>query len=415
MNFKSTRRLAATAGLLCSVILSACATYQGKVDSARDNIKHHDYSHALEKLRPLAEKEDGDQLVYLLDYGTTLGLSGNYKDSNNILSKADRLADLVDYHSVSRIAGSLAISEEMVQYKGDTFEKIFINGYLAMNYLELNQLDDALVEARRLNEKYLKYRSDQKKKFELNPFGKYLSAMVWEANHEYDDAYIAYNEAYELESSIGPIREDLIRSAKLSRRTDTYKELKSKFPDVKEQDAWYDKKNGEIILIYQQGWGPRKVPSPGARTMPTLVPVASNTQEAQLNIDGIGSFKSREIYDVQRAAIETLKDDYGILLAKRIAAAATKEVAADQVRQKNELLGALTRIALYASDRADLRQWSTLPQTIQVVRVFVPAGKYKYSIQGLNRGGGPTGEKLENQEVEVKAGQKKFLIWRSLE
>lgn len=407
------QRLTLVVGLFFILGLSGCASYQSKVHSAREALTRHEFPKAVEELKPLAEKESDDQLVYLLDYGVALQLAGRLKESNDVFLKADRLAELVDYQSISRIAGSLALSEEMVQYKGDTFEKIFINAYLAMNYLEMGNLDDALVEARRINEKYLKYRADEKKSFELNSFSKYLSALVWEASRSYDDAYIAYNEAYKIDPTIATIGEDLIRSAKLARRTDMYQSWKKKFPEVKEDPSWYDKNLGELVVIYQQGWGPRKMPSQNEYRFPMLVPVPSETQRARLAVNNKVEV-SREVYDVQRAAIETLQEDQGILIAKRVAGLATKAVLSDQVRQKNELLGSLAWIALNVADRADVRQWSTLPQTIQTIRLRLPPGRYKFTLDGLNAGGALTGESLDNQEVEIKAGQKKFIVWRSL-
>lgn len=408
------RRLVALAvSLFLSSVLSGCASYQSKVFEARNALTRHDYKKAIEELKPLAEKENDDQLVYLLDYAVALQLAGMRKESNEALLKADRIADLVDYQSVSRIAGSLALNEEMVQYKGDTFEKLFINAYLAMNFLELGQLDEALVEARRINEKYLKYRSDDKKKFELNFFGKYLSAIIWEAGRNFDDAYIAYSEAYKIDSSVSALREDLIRSAKLARRMDAYNDWKKKFTDVQEVPSWYDKSLGELIVIYQQGWGPRKSPSRDEYRFPTLIPTYSETQKARLYINA-KSYLSREVYDVQESAMLTLKEDQGILVAKRLTGIATKAVLADQVRQNNKALGDLTWIVLNLTDRADVRQWSTLPQTIQTIRVPLAPGKYHFSIDGLGAGEMSTGEVLADQEVEIKAGQKKFIIWRSL-
>ncbi|HWU44139.1 MAG TPA: hypothetical protein VN132_11895, partial [Bdellovibrio sp.] len=273
MDLKSFKRPAIFVGLLFSLSLTVgCATYQGKVAQSRQALADHDYDKALKGLQPLAEKADGDQLVYLLDYATALQIAGNYKESNTAFLKADHLSELLDYHSISRQAGSLLLNQEMVQYKGDTFEKIFINGYLAMNYLEIGMLDDALVEARRINEKFVKYRQEEKKAFELNPFSKYLSALIWEANKNYDDAYLAYSEAYKIDSSIGPIREDLVRSAKLARRNDAYLEWKKQFPEVKENKSWYDKSLGELIVIFQQGWGPRKAPQQNEYRLPALVP-----------------------------------------------------------------------------------------------------------------------------------------------
>lgn len=414
MNTDFSKRLTLVVGLFFSLSLAGCATYQNKVQESRQALVNHDYDKALKDLQPLAAKEDGDQLVYLLDYATALQISGDYKDSNNVFLKADRLSELVDYQSITRQTGSLLLNQEMVQYKGDTFEKIFINAYLAMNYLELGNLDDALVEARRINEKYIKNRQEEKKFFEMNSFSKYLSAVIWEANRSYDDAYIAYNEAYKIDSTIGSIGEDLIRSAKLARRNDAYQSWKKKFPEIKENNSWYDKNLGELIVVYQQGWGPRKAPSSNEYRLPMLVPVHSNTVLTRLTIDGGGTYVSRLIYDVQTAAIQTLKDDYGILIAKRVAGIAAKAVAADQVRQQNKLLGDLTYIALNLADRADLRQWSMLPQSIQMIRVPLAPGKYKFNLEGLNLSDIPTGEGLTGQEVEIKAGKKKFVVWRSL-
>ncbi|MNJ93462.1 hypothetical protein D3C87_111440 [compost metagenome] len=409
------KRLTPVVGLFFSIILlSGCATYQNKVQDAREALKRRDYPVALKDLEPLAETKSDDQLVYLLDYGVAQQIAGKLPESNKTLMQADRLAELVDYQSVSRIAGSLALSEEMVQYKGDTFERIFINAYLAMNFLDMNRLDDALVEARRINEKYLKYRADDKKKFELNAFSKYLSAMIWEASHSYDDAYIAFQETYKIDPTISTLGEDLIRSAKLARRMDSYNDWKKKFPEVKENPAWYDRSLGELVIIYQQGWGPRKSPDRNSYAMPTMVPVYSVTQKMMLAVEGKTPVVSRPVYDVQSAAISTLQEDYGILAAKRVAGIATKEVLADQVRQKNELLGALAWVALYASDRADVRQWSTLPQTIQTARIHLKPGKYKFSLQGLDVSGASTAENLENQEIEIRPGQKRFVVWRSL-
>lgn len=400
-------------GLLCSLVIFGCATYQSKVQDARVALSRRDFPKALKDLQPLAEKQNGDQLVYLLDYGVALQLSGSLKESNKVFLKADRLAEQLDYHSVSRIGGSLALNEEMVQYKGDTFEKIFINAYLAMNFLSEGSLDEALVEARRINEKYLRYRADEKKAYELNFFSKYLSAMIWEASGNYDDAYIAYADSYKIDPTIDSLKEDLIRSAKLARRMDAYLQWKQKFGDSFEKTEWYDRSKGEIIIIFQQGWGPRKAPSYDEYRLPMLLPVYSKTKAARAYINN-ESYESRLVYDVQSAAIETLREDQGILLSKRLAGIATKAVLADQVRQQNQTLGDITWLVLNLTDRADVRQWSTLPQTIQTIRIYLNPGVYQLSLEGVQATGQPTGEVQSFGDVQVKAGQKKFLVWRSL-
>ena len=115
--------------LLLTAVLAAyssgCATYQDQVRESRKLISSGNAEQSLGKFQELAAKEDGDQLVHLLDYGVALQIANKYPESNEVLLRSDKLADELDYHSVSRLAGSMLTSEEVVQYKGDTFEKIF--------------------------------------------------------------------------------------------------------------------------------------------------------------------------------------------------------------------------------------------------------------------------------------------------
>jgi hypothetical protein len=401
-------------GVLCMI---GCATYQSKVSTSLQSLKNRNFTAALAELKPRAEEESKDQLVYLLDYAVALQLNGQISESNKAFIQADRLADQLDYHSITKQTASVVLNEEQVQYKGDTFEKVFINAYLAMNFLQIGELDSALVEARRLNEKYLKYRSDDKKAFELNFFGKYLSALIWEADRKWDDAYIAYEEAAKIDSTVPILATDLIRSAKGARRMEQYEKWKKTYPDVQENPRWFDRSYGELIVIYQQGWGPKKDFADGSYRMPTLRPVYNHTQRLRLDVrqPDLVSAISERVYDVDAAAIKTLQDDYGALAAKRIGSVVAKEVLADQVRQKNELLGFFTAIALHASDRADLRNWSTLPSSIQIIRTYLKPGEHQYSLVGLDSSQQATPDMLVDQKVKIQAGKKTFVIFRSLE
>lgn len=400
------------------LLMLGCATYQNKVEKARHFLSSNQFESAQNHLLPLAQEESGDQLVYLLDYATTLQISGQYKESNKFFFKAEKLAEEQDYHSVSRVTGSLLLNEEMKQYKGDTFERIFINAYLAMNYLELGDLENALVETRRINDKYKLLRSEEKKSFELNSFAKYLSGMIWEADKKYDDAFIAYREAYEIDPQIETIKEDLVRISKKAQRLDEYKRYKAEFLLNTETSDGHDKEKAELIVIYQQGWGPQKRFNGYDVKFPILSPVFSDTQKAKMIISNLSSPKiekiSKNIYNVQEAAIKTLKDDQAALLARRVGAYVAKEVASREISRKNEALGLIAWFVMHASERADLRQWSTLPSSIQVIRTVLPPGEYDIEIQGLSAFGNQTQDKMGIKKIKLEKGKTKFLNWRSL-
>lgn len=397
----------------CALTLTACASYQHKVLEAR-RMMSDDPSSAASKLEKMAEAEGKDQLVHLLDYGTALQAAGEFKKSSEVLLKADEMADLKDYHSVSKITGSLLFNEGMVQYKGDDYEKVLINAMLAINFLMQNDLDGALVETRRINEKLEYYRTEEKKNYEQNVFAIYLSALIWEADRKWDDAYIAYEKAYKLNPGIPYLQQDLVRASRRAQRMEAHQKWKKEF-GINWDPTWDDKQMGELVLVYQQGWGPRKFPHPDAPRFPKLFPVPTETVQAQVIIEE-GQQKpeaSQEIYSVEQVAIKTLDDAYAPLVAKRVAGLVVKEVAADQIRQKNELLGNMAWLAMHLSDQADLRQWSTLPKTFQIAKVPLKAGRYKVRVEGIDVGGGLTGEKSPTLELEVLPRKKTFFTWRS--
>lgn len=400
--------------LLCSLFfLVGCATYQGKVASARDKLVQDQPAAAASLLEKKANQEGNDQLIYVLDYATALQAAGRFKDSNKAFAEADDISAVKDYHSISRITGSFLLSEEMVQYKGEDYEKVLINAFSAINYLMMDNLDDALVETRRLNEKLYKYKFEAKRNYEQNVFAIYLGAIIWEANNSWDDAYISYKQAYDLAPNYEPLHEDLIRAAYRDQRPEEVARWRKKFPDIKVDSKWKDPGSGELVLIYQQGWGPRKGPRPESPRFPKLYHVPTITQTAKLEVADVGSVNTQEIYSVEAVAIKTLEDAYGELVARRVGGIVAKAVVADQIRQKNELLGNIAWIAMNAADRADLRQWSTLPETFQLARMRLKAGKYKIKVTGLTAAGTPSGEAMQEREIEIKPGKKIFVNWRS--
>jgi hypothetical protein len=391
--------------------LSGCATYQTKVSEARQALAQQDPARAAGLLEPLAHKSSDDQLVYLLDYATALQEARRYKESAKAYEDAAKIADIQDYHSISKITASLVLSQEMVQYKGDDYEKVLIHAMNAVNYLEMNDLDEALVEVRDLNTMLYKFKVEAKKNYDQNPFAFYLSALIYEANKNYDDALIAYKQAYEVAPRYAPIRQDLVRAAQNAQRSDELAKFKSEFPEVKLDKQ--DHTQGELILVFQQGWGPRKVPRAESPRFPMLIPYGSNTQSAFLQAGGL-QIQTSPIFNVTDTAIRTLNDDYARLVGMRLAGIGAKAVIADQIGQKDRTLGAVAWLAMNLADRADVRQWSTLPQSFQIARLPLKAGKYKVNVKGLSYGVTPSGETMPEREVVIRPGKKTFISWRSV-
>lgn len=394
--------------------LFACASYQSKLGDFRNQVRAGRAAEAAEKLKEKAFTDGDDQVVYLFEYGTAQQIAGNYEESTKAFLKAEDLTDFKDYVSLSRNAGALLLSDTMIQYKGDDYEKVLINGMLAINFLMAGKYEDAQVETRKLNDKLYKYRFEGKRNYQQNPFAFYLSALIWEADRNWDSAYIDFKKAYELNPSMEYLKEDLIRAAIAARREEDLGRWRKTFPGVKPADL---KNNGEVVVVYQQGWGPMKQPNPQFARIPKLFPTYSRTVRAKVEVEGREDLTelTQTAVNVTDVAIKQLDEQYAGIIAGRVAGLATKAVVADQLKQKNPLLGQIAWIGMNLADQADLRQWLSLPASFQVAKLRLKPGDYKLRIVGLDGSDFPTGEQTEWIPVKVQARRKNFLNWRSVQ
>lgn len=406
---------------LIFTLVVGCASFLTQSEQTKTLLRQGQMVQAVGDLEKKASIEGKDQLMYMLDYAMALQIAGDYKKSAEAFIKADLLLEQKDYHSVSQIVGATIGAEEMVQYKGEAYEKFLINSMNAINYLMLGDYDSALVECRRINSKISAFKMENREPYELSPFAHYLSAVIWEAQKKYDDAYIEYEAAYKLDPLIAGIGSDLIRAAHLAGRDHAKEKWKKQFVDLQSKNgSGFSKKDGELIVIFQQGFGAKKIPRYDEPRFPTLQTEFLKTAVAQVTVMPVSSTtvaysdKTKTIYDIDRMAMITLNKDYSALVARRVGGIVAKAVVSEQIRQKNELLGSVAWVAMNLADRADLRQWSTLPARIQMTRVFLKPGKYDIKIQGLDYYDAPTADQLPAQHIEIKAGKKAFVNFRSL-
>ncbi len=378
--------------LLSAFFLLSCASYQSNVSSGRDLLEQGKYTDAAEIFSKQADKEDGDKLAYLLEYATALHMAGQYKESNAVFESADKMCDLNDYTSVSREAGAMIVKEGMTQYKAETFEYLMINIYQALNYLLMGDYDNAQVKARKLNEKINKIELGKETKKRQTSFAAYLAAMLWESEGDYDNAHVLYAKAFELDSSVEVYRNSLLISSKLAQRDDLFEKYKSQWPEDTKNIEWKTlRTQGEFVFIFQQGWVPRKQQQRNNRTLPELVSVFPRTTRVSTEIAG-KNMQSAMVYDLDAISKKTLADDMGRLVARAVARQASR-IAVRQAsvnNQKNTGLGvaALASIVFDVMDVADLRQWSTLPASFQMIRIPLAPGTYDIQVMG-NSGGDP--------------------------
>jgi uncharacterized protein len=403
-------------GAISAALLLGCASARMQ-DTESDNLfRQGQYDAAAAHLEEGLQKQGDsgrDSLLFTLDVGLALHSAGKYEESNKYLLKADKLAEIKDYTSLSREAGTLLTSDNIKDYKAEDFENVLINTYLSMNYAMMGNREDALVEARRTNQKLYMMVSEGKRKYKQNAFVRYISAILYEADGAFDDAYVDYKNTYDLMPNFPGLGRDLWRLAILNENEEDAQKWDQTYHLTKADHdiamvAGPKSGRGEIIVLYENGISPIKKPNPQFKEVPKFYPRPNPVYNADVVVNGNVMGTTAVLENIEATAMENLEEKYGGMVAKKVAGLLVKGAVGYGVGQvtKSPLLGFLTTEALMFSDQADVRSWNLLPKDLQVLRIPVVPGTYTVRI--LPKGGVPSGEKI----IQVGKGQRVFVNFR---
>lgn len=412
------------AALALLATVAGCASARVSDTESTRLFREGKYEESASLLREGLQKQlpDGrDQLLYLLDLGLALHSAGQFEESNKVFLEADKVAEIKDYTSLATESGTLLVGENIKDYKAEDFEYVMISTYLAMNYALAGNNEDALVEARRVNRKLSLMVSQGQRKYKQNAFARYLSAILYESEGDANNAYVDYKMTFNLEPDFPGLGKDLWRMAHVLRMSDEMERWDERFgltaEDHKEAKRVLPKTgNGEVIVLFENGISPIKRPNPRWNSIPKFYPRSNPVTHAEVELNGKVVGPTARLHDIERTAIENLEEKYGGMIAKKVGGVVAKEVVANQIenRTNSPVLGAIARVAFYASDQADLRSWYLLPKDLQIARFAVDPGVYKVRLlptrgpAGAPAGAPPTVEK----EIRVEAGRKVFVNFR---
>jgi uncharacterized protein len=406
--FELLRALPQVGGL---VFLSACASDRYWHSTGHAEFEKRNWDQAAEVYARDARDPGSNQLLFKLDQATALFAARKYEEAIPIFLEAEELAEIKDYTSISEEVGVLATGQGVRGYKGEDFEKVLINVYLALSFAATGQIESAQVECRKINLLLHRMISEGKRNYEESPFARYLAGILWEASGEWNSAYIDYKLAYELDPSLPGLPSDLIYTAGKMGFASEESQWRQAYPHVPVRRDQHN--GGELIVVYQQGRSPRKVPRREDHSLPRFVSRPSEDYGARVVVGGETKGELQRSLDISGTSVRYLEDRIGRLKMAQLAGVATKAAIGYGVAKatKDDDLGVLAFYALLLSDRADLRSWSTLPQSLQILRVPLSAGTHSVSLEILGAGGSVL-RHVEVGEVEIKAKSKVFVVER---
>lgn len=217
------------------------------------------------------EKDYGSKgrLLYAMDRGMTLQLAGQYQQSSAALARAEEEVERLYTRTIRGETAAFLTNDNMLPYEGDAYEHVMINVVNALNYAVQGQLQDALVEVRRLDHR-LNVLSDRVKdtsQYRNDGFARYVSGILYEAAGDLNNAFIAYRNAYEAYGAMRgwaranappSLRADLLRTADALHLTTEFEEYRRAFPETRWQPASSSEALAQVVLISYNGRAPRK-------------------------------------------------------------------------------------------------------------------------------------------------------------
>ncbi len=375
--------------LACLFILPSCASYTEQTEAIHSSFVQSRYADALATLEASEIKEQSrNALLFMLEKAMILDRMGQLKTSRKLLLDASKLADELYTKSVTKEIATYLVSEDRTEYPGEDFEKVAIHTFLALSFLEDGMLSEARVEARKINNKI----AEMNQTYEENPnkysedgFAWLLSAVIYEAKGEWDDAIIDYEKALKAyqgkfsKFSQG-VPESLVvgyaNVATIRNRADRVKELKTSFPKVF-QKYNFPLTSKSTFFIAETGAIARKVSesfmlpinNQVVRYSWPVIKTGYSRFPPQVQIPGQSPVFGEAI-DYSEIGRETLEDKRTRYTLKSIARLIAKSKITDAAdRNFGPLGGLLANIIMASTETADTRSWTLLPQSIYVARV----------------------------------------------
>ena len=410
-------------GLVITIVavLQSCASYGQQANAMREGLLS---GHPEESLK-LAEEKDPEQeeVISSLDKGMLRRINNDFSGSNQILEVAKKEIEELYGVSVTENLAAVTINETFRGYEGDRYEQLLLHAYMAMNYIQLEQVDGARVEMLQANVKMMEWGDEP----EEDAFLRYLEGIIYEALGEEDSALISYRKAYTVYKEKGgnqypvtplALKKDYLRLLAWQGLWSEYKTYNKEFslPGYKAEEA--SNEFGELVVILNNGLAPIRgeaaIPifsSEIQQNLRVAFPVYKQAKKklhtASIEVND-KQYAMEMVEDVDALARYSLQQAMPRIMATATARAVVKYNTQHNAQSNSDLAGLLMTLTNLATERADTRSWSTLPQEVQLQRIWLPVGEHQVKIQMLNAAGRVVD--VLHEKVTIKPKQTSFVI-----
>jgi hypothetical protein len=312
-------------------------------------------------------------------------------------------------------------NDNQLNYNGEVYEDVYLNGFKSLSYLKMGQFESALVEARRiaqkLDEAEAKYKgyaekwseADTTKSDEItwkagtssihdSPMSHYLAGALYAKAGEEDDARIELDKlkgAIQNHQALPDSRVEFVPDFEKIKDPDSYNVMLTAFcgsaPDKVENDINTDiNRDGKGIKI----------------AIPKLVMLPSSVGYVEAVIDDTLTMNLPIIEEMDKVARETFQIKQPIVIARATVRGIMKSVAQEAGSEAVENKWGDTASDVFdfvggkvreASEQADLRGWQTMPGKMYTNVIKLSSGDHRITFNYYS----PSGILLHSEEKTI--------------
>lgn len=407
------------------IVFTACANYYQNNYSFNEKFEQGELTTALETLKKKSNEAHGkNRFIYYANKGLLLSVLGKYAESNESLEKAFLFGEDYRVNYIHEAASYLS-NPMLTPYRGEDHEHLMVLYFKALNFLKLNKPEEALVECRRLNIRLnqLSDKYNSEKKLQRDAFIHTLMGIIYQSNKDYNNAFIAYRnavEVYEKEYTTffniqvpEQLKKDLLNTAYWTGFMDEFDHFKNHFsmgdykpvaPEAELVFFWHnglapvkeewsinfviDHQSDNVVLFRNESLGitfPFNVDKDKEKkdlsslevfrvAFPKYEERPTYYKEGVIETDSV-AFPLELTEDISQIAFYSLKQRMVTEMSKGLLRAALKKASEHSMREEDERLGALIGLVNAITEKADTRNWQTLPHSIHFARIPLQEGE----------------------------------------
>lgn len=314
-----------------------------------------------------------DRVLAAMEQAVALAELGDYEASNAALAEA-----LAVIEAAPPDPAGWLVNDQVGGYRGEYFERVWLHALGVVNHLALQDVaaaaaagEDAVTAIASVGCGRCRF-----------PFTRYAAALAIDAAGRRDRAVEVLAEAVAESPNLDFLQTELDRLA-----------------------GGPQSEGRTLHVLLLLGRGPVKVPSgvpvPYSHWLmwPTYLPYEGPETAWTEVATPTGEFPSVLLTDMTSLATASLRERLGLLIPKEVGKTLIQEAVARDIEDDNPGLGFLARVLFSLADGPDLRHWSTLPGSCQVVRVPLDDETRRCELRFIGR----DGTRVHRETLELPA------------